>query len=110
MFPDTPSPSLSTITAQSWTQDSTIDVDDAQPQTLSESDAPGSSTVFEEKKWIVSEVGDTGTPFFFPFVSLIDRSRSFQSGELCVQANAFVFPSHQTTLSSLLSFFLSFFF
>ena len=107
MFPDTPSPSLSTITAQSWTQDSTIDVDDAQPQTLSESDAPGSSTVFEEKKWIVSEVGDTGTPFF----SHLCRSSIAQDPFKVV---SFVFK--QTRLSSHLTkrryrrSFLSFFF
>jgi hypothetical protein len=64
MYSDTPSPplSLSITPTQSWTQDSTIDVDDAQHQTQTQSDAPGSSTVFE-KKWIVTEVGDTGTSF-----------------------------------------------
>ena len=110
MFPDTSSPSLSTTTTQSWTQGSTIDIDDAQPQTLSDSDAPGSSTVFEEKKWIVSEVGDSGTPFFFPFVSLIDRSRSSQSGEFCVQANAFASMSSHLTKRRYRRPFLSFFF
>src|SRR5260221_4320599 len=63
MYSDTPSPplSLSTITpTQSWTQDSTIDVDDVQHQIQTQSEAPGSSTVFE-KKWIVTEVGDNGT-------------------------------------------------
>lgn len=62
MYSDTPTPSLSlSITpTQSWTQDSTIDVDDAQHQIQTQSEAPGSSTVFE-KKWIVTEVGDDGT-------------------------------------------------
>jgi len=62
MYSDTPSPpfSLSITPTQSWTQDSTIDVDDVQHQIQTQSEAPGSSTVFE-KKWIVTEVGDNGT-------------------------------------------------
>lgn len=87
MFSDTPSPplSLSITPTQSWTQDSTIDVDDAQHQTQTQSDAPGSSTVFE-KKWIVTEVGDGGTSFSFVGVAhrlLKDPPPSSKSGECC---------------------------
>jgi len=55
MYPESPTPPSSITPTQSWTQDSILD-DDAQHQT--QSDAPGSSTVFE-KKWIVTEVGDS---------------------------------------------------
>jgi hypothetical protein len=48
--------------------------------------------------------------FFFPFVSLIDRSRSSQSGELCVQANAFASMSSHLTKRRYRRSFLSFFF
>ena len=81
MYPESPTPPLSiTPTTQSWTRDSTLD-DDAQHQT--QSDAPGSSTVFE-KKWIVTEVGDSGTPFFLICVARLLRSRLSRSGESCV--------------------------
>jgi hypothetical protein len=91
MYPESPTPPLSiTPTTQSWTRDSTLD-DDAQHQT--QSDAPGSSTVFE-KKWIVTEVGDSGTPFFLICVARLLRSRLSRSGESCV---SFLFLRHRTT-------------
>jgi hypothetical protein len=85
MNSDTPSPplSLSITPTQSWTQDSTIDVDDVQHQIQTQSEAPGSSTVFE-KKWIVTEVGDNGTslPSFAIAHRLLNLpSPSSRSGE-----------------------------
>jgi len=60
-------------------------VDDAPHQTQSQSDAPGSSTVFEEKKWMVTEVaGGSGTSFSFVRVAhrlLKDSPPSLKSGE-----------------------------
>lgn len=112
MFSDTPSPplSLSITPTQSWTQDSTIDVDDAPHQTQSQSDAPGSSTVFEEKKWMVTEVaGGSGTSFSFVRVAhrlLKDSPPSLKSGEflllnpsLCSWRFHFSLSHKQTTLS-----------
>ena len=98
--PDSPIPPLSATSispTQSWTQDSTFD--DSQHQTTTQSDAPGSSTVFE-KKWIVTEIGDSGTSFFRFCVARLLCSPSVVLSQEGVSFASILPKTTTTTLSS----------